>query len=195
MRMSRRTTSHVSSAKSSSASRPLAAARTVVAVVLEQASKQLSADVVVVGDEDRSRHRPDDPRRSRNATGQPLGSAAVADVLDKRVLDELRESVGGDQAFVAELIDELLEDAPRQLAGAARGGGGRRRGDGATCGAHAEGQRPHVRRGGARLALPGGGGRRQRPATSTLCASASTRSKRRGSRCVRRSWPLATAAT
>ena len=39
----------------------------------------------------------------------------MADVLDSRVLDELRESVGGDQAFVAELIDELLEDGPRQL--------------------------------------------------------------------------------
>ena len=43
-------------------------------------------------------------------------SRAVADVLDRRVLDDLRESVGGDQAFVAELIDELLADAPRQIA-------------------------------------------------------------------------------
>lgn len=45
-----------------------------------------------------------------------LGSRAVADVLDRRVLDDLRDSVGGDQAFVAELIDELLVDAPHQLA-------------------------------------------------------------------------------
>ena len=37
-------------------------------------------------------------------------------MLDRRVLDDLRESVGGDQAFVAELIDELLADAPIQLA-------------------------------------------------------------------------------
>jgi HPt (histidine-containing phosphotransfer) domain-containing protein len=39
----------------------------------------------------------------------------VADVLDPRVLADLRASVGGDEAFVSELIDELLEDAPRQL--------------------------------------------------------------------------------
>jgi HPt (histidine-containing phosphotransfer) domain-containing protein len=35
--------------------------------------------------------------------------------VDNRVLIELRESVGGDQEFVAELIDEFMEDAPRQL--------------------------------------------------------------------------------
>jgi HPt (histidine-containing phosphotransfer) domain-containing protein len=35
--------------------------------------------------------------------------------LDPRVLDELRANVGDDPAFVAELIDEFLEDAPRQL--------------------------------------------------------------------------------
>jgi HPt (histidine-containing phosphotransfer) domain-containing protein len=40
----------------------------------------------------------------------------VADVLDQRVLDDLLASVGGDRAFLAELIDELLDDAPRQLA-------------------------------------------------------------------------------
>jgi HPt (histidine-containing phosphotransfer) domain-containing protein len=40
----------------------------------------------------------------------------VADVLDMRVLEELRESVGGDQEFFAELLDELLDDAPNQLA-------------------------------------------------------------------------------
>jgi HPt (histidine-containing phosphotransfer) domain-containing protein len=31
------------------------------------------------------------------------------------VLAELRESVGGDQAFLGELIDEFLDDAPAQL--------------------------------------------------------------------------------
>ena len=36
-------------------------------------------------------------------------------VLDSRALDELRANVGGDPEFVAELIDEFLEDAPRQL--------------------------------------------------------------------------------
>jgi HPt (histidine-containing phosphotransfer) domain-containing protein len=40
----------------------------------------------------------------------------VPDVLDQKVLDELRASVGGDQVFFAELVDELLQDAPRQLA-------------------------------------------------------------------------------
>ena len=39
----------------------------------------------------------------------------MSDVLDTRVLDDIRESVGGDHAFLAELIDELLDDAPRQL--------------------------------------------------------------------------------
>ena len=37
------------------------------------------------------------------------------DPLDMQIVDELRESVGGDQAFLAELIDEFLEDAPRQF--------------------------------------------------------------------------------
>jgi HPt (histidine-containing phosphotransfer) domain-containing protein len=40
----------------------------------------------------------------------------MADVLDTQVLDDLRASLGGDQEFFAELVDELLEDAPRQLA-------------------------------------------------------------------------------
>ena len=35
--------------------------------------------------------------------------------LDTRVLDELRESIGGDEAFFSELVDEFLADAPRQL--------------------------------------------------------------------------------
>lgn len=39
----------------------------------------------------------------------------MADVLDRQVLDALSDSVGGDREFFAELIDELLADAPRQL--------------------------------------------------------------------------------
>ena len=35
--------------------------------------------------------------------------------LDKRVLEELRDSVGGDHEFVAELVDDFLTDAPGQL--------------------------------------------------------------------------------
>jgi HPt (histidine-containing phosphotransfer) domain-containing protein len=40
----------------------------------------------------------------------------VAVVLDPRVLADLRASVGDDEAFFAELVDELLADVPRQLA-------------------------------------------------------------------------------
>jgi HPt (histidine-containing phosphotransfer) domain-containing protein len=39
----------------------------------------------------------------------------VTQVLDPKVLDELRASVGDDREFFAELVDELLADAPRQL--------------------------------------------------------------------------------
>ena len=35
--------------------------------------------------------------------------------LDMRALDELRASVGDDPVFVAELIDDFVEEAPRQL--------------------------------------------------------------------------------
>ena len=40
--------------------------------------------------------------------------------LDKAVLSELRESVGDDPEFVAELIDDFLADAPSQLDRCAR---------------------------------------------------------------------------
>jgi HPt (histidine-containing phosphotransfer) domain-containing protein len=35
--------------------------------------------------------------------------------IDTNALDELRESVGGDQEFFAELVDDFLADAPTQL--------------------------------------------------------------------------------
>jgi HPt (histidine-containing phosphotransfer) domain-containing protein len=35
--------------------------------------------------------------------------------LDVNTLDELRASVGGDESFLAELVGEFLEAAPRQL--------------------------------------------------------------------------------
>jgi HPt (histidine-containing phosphotransfer) domain-containing protein len=35
--------------------------------------------------------------------------------LDPKTIDELLDSVGGDRAFLAELVDEFLADAPRQL--------------------------------------------------------------------------------
>ena len=39
----------------------------------------------------------------------------MADVLDRQVLQGLSDSVGGDREFFAELIDEFLNDAPRQI--------------------------------------------------------------------------------
>lgn len=36
--------------------------------------------------------------------------------LDRQTLDELRGSVGGDAEFLAELVDEFVADAPRQIA-------------------------------------------------------------------------------
>jgi HPt (histidine-containing phosphotransfer) domain-containing protein len=41
--------------------------------------------------------------------------AEPGSALDIAVLGELRESVGDDPAFVAELIDEFVADAPAQL--------------------------------------------------------------------------------
>jgi HPt (histidine-containing phosphotransfer) domain-containing protein len=55
--------------------------------------------------------------RPRDRRSTALGSEAVAteSALDAHTLHELRESVGGDQEFVAELIDAFERDAPRQL--------------------------------------------------------------------------------
>jgi HPt (histidine-containing phosphotransfer) domain-containing protein len=39
----------------------------------------------------------------------------VGSAVDTGALDGLRDSVGGDAEFLAELIDEFLDDAPRQL--------------------------------------------------------------------------------
>jgi len=39
----------------------------------------------------------------------------LGDALDGAVLRELRESVGDDPEFLAELVDEFLADAPNQL--------------------------------------------------------------------------------
>ena len=37
-------------------------------------------------------------------------------LLDSRIIDELRESVDGDQAFVNELVAEYVAEGPRHLA-------------------------------------------------------------------------------
>jgi HPt (histidine-containing phosphotransfer) domain-containing protein len=41
---------------------------------------------------------------------------AEVEVVDRAVLDGLLQTVGGDRAFLAELIDSYLDDTPRQLA-------------------------------------------------------------------------------
>lgn len=43
-------------------------------------------------------------------------SDQVSDVLDLSALDRLRETVGGDDAFLAELIHTFLDDGPQELA-------------------------------------------------------------------------------
>lgn len=35
--------------------------------------------------------------------------------LDRQTLDELRDSIGGDEEFLAELVDEFVADAPTQI--------------------------------------------------------------------------------
>ena len=76
--------------------------------------------------------------------------------LDTAVLSELRESVGDDPEFLAELIDDFIADAPAQLASLREAATSGDAIGAQACGAHAEGQQPHVRSQGARVALPGG---------------------------------------
>jgi len=44
-----------------------------------------------------------------------------APILDQVVIDELRESVGGDEAFIADLVATYLAEGPDHLAGIAAG--------------------------------------------------------------------------
>ena len=60
--------------------------------------------------------------RKRHAVGSLLDMTELRSALDLDVLGELRESVGDDPEFVAELIDDFLADAPAQLESLARGG-------------------------------------------------------------------------
>ena len=41
---------------------------------------------------------------------------AEGEVIDRAVLDDLLQTVGGDRSFLAELIDSYFDDTPRQLA-------------------------------------------------------------------------------
>ena len=84
-----------------------------------------------------------DPR-AHTAGGQ-LGSQAVTDQeppLDPRTLDELRVSVGDDPAFVAELIDEFIAEAPGQLRALREAA--------ATCGVEEARRAAHTLKGNAR---------------------------------------------
>ena len=68
------------------------------------------------------------------------------ELLDLGVVDELRESVGGDQEFVKELVAAYLAETPTYLEAIAGGGPcQRRRGDGQAC-AHAQIQQRRSRR-------------------------------------------------
>lgn len=42
--------------------------------------------------------------------------AELETAVDRQTLDELRDSVGGDAEFLAELVDEFVADAPTQIA-------------------------------------------------------------------------------
>ena len=97
-----------------------------MAVLFEEASKQLSADTVVVGDEDRGRHvrpwilavrsgavnlGPPVWKGRRHRVGSRYWRADMTELqspLDMAVLSELRESVGDDPEFLAELIDDFM---------------------------------------------------------------------------------------
>jgi CheY-like chemotaxis protein len=56
------------------------------------------------------------PRRVDRPLDEPPREAKEGSVLDPAALDNLWEMAGGDPAFLAELIDTFLEDAPQLLA-------------------------------------------------------------------------------
>ena len=78
--------------------------------------------------------------------------------LDTRTLDELRASVGDDPAFVAELIDEFIAEAPGQLQTLREAA--------ATGGAEAARRAAHTLKGNARTFGAGG--------LASLCLEAET---------------------
>ena len=176
MTMSRSTMSIASSANSSSASTPFAAARTAWPSCSRRRRSSFrltpsSSAMRIVGrhlrvDRDRAQ-RPGQPpaRRLERQTGRVRLGSGGADMtelrsaVDNAVLGELRESVGDDPEFLAELVDDFLAGRPDPARVAARGRNLRRRSACQACGAHAEGQQPDVRSRRARVALPGGRGR------------------------------------
>ncbi len=97
-------------------------------------------------------------RRDRAATARDGSGPPV----DDAVLQRLAESMGGDDAFVAELIDQFVTDSPALVAAAgARGAARRRRRAGAKGGSR---RRPRAARGHRRTsARAGRGGARAAP--------------------------------
>lgn len=57
-----------------------------------------------------------EPDALGSALDAPESIGDVSGALDTGTLADLRESVGGDPVFFAELVDEFLADAPTQLA-------------------------------------------------------------------------------
>ena len=87
----------------------------------------------------------DPARRARQgAPGDHPGSRAMT--LDPAALADLLEMVGDDPAFVGEIVDAYLADAPEQIRRHARGARGGRRHDVRASRPHAQGQQPQRRR-------------------------------------------------
>jgi CheY-like chemotaxis protein len=59
-------------------------------------------------------------RAPRRAGGSSAATAAATPAVDEGVLSRLAESMGGDEMFVAELIEQFLSDSPELLAAARR---------------------------------------------------------------------------
>ena len=60
------------------------------------------------------------PRRAGGSPGPTVPSSGEAPAFDESVLRRLSDSMGGDDAFVGELIDQFLDDAPSLVAAARR---------------------------------------------------------------------------
>jgi HPt (histidine-containing phosphotransfer) domain-containing protein len=56
------------------------------------------------------------PQMAQKAEERAPSPAADAETLDPAALDNLRQTVGDDEEFLAELVDTFLEDAPQMLA-------------------------------------------------------------------------------
>ena len=110
---------------------------------------------------------------ARRDTGTPSAEAGGA-TLDASALESLRD-LGG-EAFLAEVIDTFLERRARPRRNAANGAGAGRHGGAAAGGAHAEVERPDLRCGPLRRALPGARGTSEKRRAGRLASSSSIES-------------------